>query len=67
MPVVPSAARLLKSLPPHRRPQSIDIAAISGWTVVGLTTAIWLVQVIDPLQSCFFLIPPKKCFTYPWQ
>ena len=33
MPAVPSAARLFKSLPPHRRPQGTDIAAVAGWTV----------------------------------
>jgi hypothetical protein len=42
---VPSTARLFKSLPPHRRPQGTGIAAVAGWTLAGLATAIWLVQV----------------------
>ena len=64
MPAVPSAARLFKSLPPHRRPQGTDIAAVAGWTVAGLATAIWLVQVSPAVMSClpvavFFFSP---CF-----
>ncbi|CAL4892843.1 unnamed protein product [Urochloa decumbens] len=54
MPAVPSPARMFKSLPPHRWPQSTDIAAVAGWTVAGLATAIWLVQPFDWIKKTFF-------------
>ncbi|KAF8720143.1 hypothetical protein HU200_024926 [Digitaria exilis] len=54
MPAVPSTARLFKSLPPHRRPQGTDIAAVAGWTVASLATAIWLVQPFDWIKKTFF-------------
>ena len=62
MPAVPSAARLFKSLPPHRRPQGTDIAAVAGWTVAGLATAIWLVQVSPAVMSC---LPVAVFFFFP--
>ncbi|TKW27996.1 hypothetical protein SEVIR_3G294800v4 [Setaria viridis] len=55
MPAVPSTAqRLFKPLPPHRRPQSTDIAAVAGWMVAGLSTAIWLVQPFDWIKKTLF-------------
>ncbi|KAJ1262299.1 hypothetical protein BS78_09G096000 [Paspalum vaginatum] len=55
IPVVPSTARLFsKSLPPQRRPQGTDIAAVAGWTVAGIATAIWLVQPFDWIKKTFF-------------
>ncbi|CAN6355628.1 unnamed protein product, partial [Urochloa humidicola] len=54
MPAVPFPARLFKSLPPHRRPQGTDVAAVAGWTMAGLATAIWLVQPFDWIKKTFF-------------
>jgi hypothetical protein len=45
MPAAPSNGRLFRFLPPHRRPQGTDVAAAAGWTVAGVATAVWLVQV----------------------
>ncbi|KAL6620025.1 hypothetical protein ACP70R_028342 [Stipagrostis hirtigluma subsp. patula] len=54
MPAAPVTGRLFRSLPPHRRPQSADIAAVASWTVAGVATAIWLVQPFDWIKKTFF-------------
>ncbi|KAL6865023.1 hypothetical protein ACP4OV_016174 [Aristida adscensionis] len=54
MPAAQLTSRLFKSLPPQRRPQSADVAAVAGWTVAGVATAIWLVQPFDWIKKTFF-------------
>ncbi|TVU18812.1 hypothetical protein EJB05_34926 [Eragrostis curvula] len=54
MPAAASTGRLFRSLPPHRRLQSTDMAAVAGWSVAGLATAIWLVQPFDWIKKTFF-------------
>uniref|UniRef100_J3M5Z9 Uncharacterized protein n=1 Tax=Oryza brachyantha TaxID=4533 RepID=J3M5Z9_ORYBR len=51
MPAAPSPGRLFRFLPPHSRPQGTDIAAAAGWTVAGVSTAIWLVQLVDLAEA----------------
>ncbi|KAJ4779165.1 Ubiquinol-cytochrome c reductase complex 6.7 kDa protein [Rhynchospora pubera] len=60
MPSVHRSAPLLKSLPPHRRPQTDDVVAAVGWGTAAAATALWLIQPFDWLKEKLFKKPEPE-------